>query len=79
MQIKIQAAPKKERLTRVRENLRRGYMIVRLFEYEKEMNYWLDSGYRNRDGAKYRHGGNTAVMVYGAIMRKKEEAIDQDT
>lgn len=73
MQIKIQAASKKERYARVRENLKRGYMLIRLFEVEKEMNYWLDSGYRNRDGAKYRHGGNSGTTVYGAIMRKKEE------
>lgn len=73
-QIKIQAASKKERYTRVRENLKRGYMVVRLFEVEKEYNHWIDSGYRNRDGPKLRHGGNTAVKVYGAIMRRKEEA-----
>lgn len=76
MEIRLHCRSKKERLARVRDNLKRGYMPIRFFEMEKEGNSWIDSGFRGKDGPRYRYGGNSSYMVYGVIMRKKEEAVD---
>lgn len=73
MEIKLHCKSRQERLARVRDNLKRGFMPVKFFQFEKEGNCWIDSGFRDRDGAKYRYGGNSSYMVYGVIMRKKEE------
>ncbi|MEK5068078.1 hypothetical protein [Sporosarcina sp. FSL K6-1508] len=72
-EIKVEAKSKEELSARVGDNESRGFEVARYYEYEKEGNSWLDGGYRNRDGAKYRHAGNSSHKFYGAVMRRDND------
>lgn len=69
-EIKVEAKSNEELSRRVHDNELRGFEVARYYEYEKEGNLWMDGGYRNRDGAKYRFGGNSVHKFYGAVMRR---------
>lgn len=68
--IKINAKSPEELDRRIADNISRGFELVRLYEDEKEGHDWKDSGYRDRDGAKYRYNGCHVFRHYGAIMRR---------
>ncbi len=72
-QTTINAKSEQERQNSITELISRGFEVVMMKEFEREGNTWQDTGYRNRDGAKYRYAGHTSRTIYSAVMRRAND------
>lgn len=57
---------------RINELEKRGYEVVAQHDVETESHRWIDNGYRDRDGAKYRYAGTDVHKSYKAAMRREK-------
>lgn len=74
--VRVNARDEKELKMRVEDLEKRGYEVVSYYSQDKEHNSWYDSGYRNADGAKYKHAGSFGWKSFGAVMRREVVLVD---
>lgn len=68
----VNAKSETERQNSITELISRGFEVYLLKEFSREGNSWQDTGYRDRDGAKFKYAGSTSRTVYSAVMRRYE-------
>lgn len=67
--IQSNLSSEQEREEKIQEMIARGYVVARTYEFEKERNDYVSTGYHH---AKYRHNGSESRKVYGVLFRRSE-------
>lgn len=66
--VTITAGSAKERYQRVRELLKRGYMIEKLYDHERTVKQFKDTRYNGGPSAVF--AGDTRIRTFVAVMRR---------
>ncbi len=68
--IKSELSSEQERVEKIMEMNKRGFVAVRTWEREVTFNDWVATGFHQ---AKVKHKGETVNMKYGVMFRRVEE------